>query len=117
MKTLCAIRDLCRSISEFETDFLTKHSLCLNEGMVICSLKDGRLSSGEIASQLHLSCSNTSKLLRSVEEKGLIERDMGEKDKRQMYFTLSKEGKRTLKVIETESVELPESLSNIIKNI
>src|SRR3989339_690986 len=116
MKTLCAIRDICRSISEFEALFLSRHSICLNEGMVICSLKDGRLSSGEIASQLHLSCSNTSKLLRAVEEKGLIERDMGDKDKRQMYFTLSKEGKKRLKSIEAEDVDIPEPLVNIIKN-
>ncbi|MEN6619001.1 MAG: winged helix DNA-binding protein [Rikenellaceae bacterium] len=116
MKTLCAIRDICRSISEYEYQFYNRHSLCLNEGMVLCSLKDGRLSSGEIASQLHLTCSNTSKLLRAVEEKGLIERDLGDKDKRQMYFTLSKEGIKSLKSIEMDDIDLPEPLALLIKN-
>jgi len=110
MEKLCAIRDICRSISEYESEFQKVHSLCLNEGMILCSLKEGRLSSGEIASKLSLTCSNTSKLLRSVEEKSLIERDLGEKDKRQMYFTLTKEGKKTLKSIENDNIALPEFL-------
>ncbi len=116
MKKLCAIRDICRSISQFESDFYAVHSLCLNEGMVLCTLKDGKLSSGEVASQLNLTCSNTSKLLRAVEEKGLIERDLGEKDKRQMYFTLTKEGEKRLKSIENDDIILPEPLSFLTLN-
>lgn len=116
MEKLCAIRDICRSICEFENEFLKIHNLCLNEGMVLCSLNECRLSSGEIASKLSLTCSNTSKVIRSVEEKGLIERILGETDKRQMYFSLTKEGKKRLKSIEEDAVALSEPLSLIINN-
>lgn len=88
--------------------------MCLNEAMVLCTLKDGRMSSGEIASKLNLTCSNTSKLLRAVEERGLIERDLGEKDKRQMYFTLTKTGMELLTTIDKDDVPVPETLSVLL---
>ena len=63
METLCKIRDLYRAIAEFETRFEKAHHLCLNEGMLLCCLsRKKRLSSGEIAEQLGLSNSNTSKV-------------------------------------------------------
>lgn len=114
MKKFCVIRDICRSIGEYENEFYKVHSMCLNEGMVLCSLKEGRLSSGEIAAKLNLTCSNTSKLLRSVEEKGYIERDMGEHDRRQMYFTLTSEGEKFLEIIEKDEVPVPEPLSLLL---
>ncbi len=90
METLCKIRDLYRAIAEFETRFEKAHHLCLNEGMLLCCLsRKKRLSSGEIAEQLGLSNSNTSKVIRSVEDKGYIERNLGDCDKRQMYFSLT----------------------------
>ena len=116
MKKLCAIRDICRSICDFENEFLKIHNLCLNEGMVLCTLSDCKLSSGEIASKLNLTCSNTSKVLRSVETKGLIERNMGDKDKRQMYFSITKQGEERLKSIEDDDVKLTEPLFFIINN-
>lgn len=64
METLCKIRDLYRAIAEFETRFEKAHQLCLNEGMLLCCLsRKKRLSSGEIAEQLGLSNSNTSKVI------------------------------------------------------
>ena len=101
METLWKIRDLYRAIAEFETRFEKAHHLCLNEGMLLCCLsRKKRLSSGEIAEQLGLSNSNTSKVIRSVEDKGYIERNLGDCDKRQMYFSLTAEGKKILKEME-----------------
>ncbi|MDD2424849.1 MAG: winged helix DNA-binding protein [Bacteroidales bacterium] len=115
MKNLCTLRDIYHALAEVESVFHKKHNLCLNEAMIICSLKEGRMASGEIAGLLNLTCSNTSKLLRSVEEKGFVERDLGEKDKRQMYFSLTKAGVQKLISLEVENLELPEILSKLIK--
>ncbi len=52
-------------------------------------VKKGPLSSGELSKELKLSASNTSKVIKTVEDKGFIERYMGEKDRRKMYFTLT----------------------------
>ena len=117
MKKLCAIRDICRSITDFEAKFSKEHEMCLNEGMVLCCLKDKRLSSGEIAEEINLTCSNTSKLLRSVEERGYIVRVLGERDKRQMYFELTPEGLEKLSVIEMCDIQLTEPLERFVKQI
>jgi DNA-binding MarR family transcriptional regulator len=113
MKKLCVIRDICRSISDFESEFQKAHNLCLNEGMVLCSLKQARLSSGEIAKQINLTCSNTSKLIRSIEDKGLIKRVLGEEDKRQMYFSLTQKGISKLTEIEEDKIKLTGPLSKL----
>ncbi len=115
MKKLCAIRDVCRALGEFESDFLKEHEISLNEGMVLCSLKESRLSSGEIAKQINLTCSNTSKLIRAIEERGYIERVLGEEDRRQMYFSLTPTGIVKLKEIEDDSIPLTGPLKKIIK--
>jgi DNA-binding MarR family transcriptional regulator len=115
MKRLCALRDLCRAIGEYEQEFHKFHKLSLNEGMVLCSLKEKRLSSGEIAKQINLTCSNTSKLIRAIEDKGLIERVMGEEDRRQMYFSLTLAGLEKLGAIENDSIPLEEPLKRLIK--
>lgn len=117
MKKLCAIRDVCRSITDFETKFHKEHEMCLNEGIVLCCLKDKRLSSGEIAEEINLTCSNTSKLLRSVEERGYIERVLGERDKRQMYFVLTGSGQEKLSEIESSDIQLTEPLEHFVKQI
>ncbi|MEA5005157.1 MAG: MarR family transcriptional regulator [Rikenellaceae bacterium] len=115
MERLCAIRDIYRAIYSYEESFHDQYGMCLNEGMLLCSLKDGQLSSGEIAEKLSLSCSNTSKLIRAVEEKGFITRTLGKIDKRQMYFTLTKEGKSTLEIILKDEIDLPEPLHSYVQ--
>lgn len=116
METLCRIRDIYRSIAEFETAFIKQHNLCLNEGMLLCTLsKTQQCSSGEIAQLIGLTTSNTSKVIKAVEKKGYIERVMGETDKRQMYFSLTKEGKKRLEAIKVEAITLPETLQKILE--
>lgn len=115
IETLCLIRDLYRAINDFEIKFFEKHNLCLNEGMLLCALQSEELTSGEIAEILNLTASNTSKVIRSVEEKGLISRVMGKKDKRQMFFSLSPDGRACLESLRTEKVEMPPILSKFLQ--
>ena len=116
MKTLCKIRDIYRSLTDYEQRFEKTYSLCLNEGMLLCSLSDGkRLSSGEIAEVLKLTTSNASKVIRTTEAKGLIERTLGDKDKRQMYFSLTPEGEKQLLSIDCNSVGIPVLLKELLE--
>lgn len=82
--------------------------------LLCCLRQEPRLSSGDIAKQLGLTHSNTSKVIRSVEKKGLIERILGDDDKRQMYFSLTQEGERCLKELECCDVEIPDVLKKIL---
>lgn len=110
---LCLLRDIFRSIREFEISFQDKYDLCLNEGMAICSLKHGRMSSSDLAEKLGLSASNMSKVIKSVEDKGLIKRHMGKEDKRQMYFMLSKQGEEKLLQLSAEESSIDSVLASI----
>lgn len=116
MDTLCKIRDIYRTIAEFESQFEKEFDLSLNEGMLLCSLIDNKcLSSTEIANSLGLTCSNTSKVIKAVEEKEFVERSLGKEDKRQMYFSLSKEGEAKIKEVKTSKIEIPDILKDLLK--
>lgn len=99
METLCKIRDIYRAIAEFEVQFTQMYDLSLNEGMLLCTLLNTpKLTSSEIAEALGLSASNTSKVIRSVEEKKLITRLIGKEDKRQMRFFLRQKARTGFRI-------------------
>ena len=112
---LCQIRDVYRSIYEFELNFQQSYNLGLNEGMLLCTLSTQKYSSNELAGILGLSKSNTSKVIISVEKKGLIKRIVGKEDKRQMYFTLTDLGRKKLELIKCAEFTIPESLKLVLK--
>ena len=114
MDKLCKIRDIQRAVNQFEQSFDKEYGISLNEGMALCSLlKQGCLSSGEIGELLGLTSSNNSKIMRSVESK--VERVMGTKDRRQMYFSLTPEGKELISAITCEQVEISPLLQKLLE--
>jgi DNA-binding MarR family transcriptional regulator len=110
MECICVIKDIYRAINSFEDNFLKTYDLCINEALVLCSLQNKQLSSSEIAEQAGLKFSHASKIIKSIEEKGLIMRTIGHSDKRYMNFELSPWGKDILEKIEKSPVEIPELL-------
>jgi DNA-binding MarR family transcriptional regulator len=112
---LCKIRDLYRSIVEFENHISTSYGLSLNEAMLLCCLSDKeKLASTEISEALGLSCSNTSKVIKSVENAKLIKRSMGTTDKRSMLFRLTPKGIKKLEEMDICAQELPENLKKYL---
>lgn len=110
---LCRIRDMQRSIAEFEKQFEKCYGIGLNEGMALCSLtKAERLTSGELGELLGLTPSHTSKVLASIERKGLVERTLGKEDKRQMYFSLTTAGQTLIGTIQCNEVSCPQTLAS-----
>ena len=83
--------------------------------MVLCCLENASLSSGEIAESTGMTCSHTSKMIGSVEGKGLVERVLGERDKRQMYFHLTVKGRECLQGMVCGSVPVPDILQPIFE--
>lgn len=116
METLCKIREIYQAVAEFERGFEREHSLTLNEAMLLYGLTfSEKMASGEIADYLNLTTSNTSKVLRSVESKGLVARWLGKRDKRQMYFSLTPEGRERIERIGISRSDLPERLREILQ--
>lgn len=115
MESFCKIRDVYRAITDFEARFEKRYGLGLNEGSLLCALHEvGRLSSGDIAKQLNLTQSNASKVIRAAENKGLIQRRLGDDDKRQMYFSLTPEGERCLTQLHCCDIEVPAVLKQLL---
>jgi len=111
MDKLCRIRDLQRAVHQFEANLERLYGICLNEGMTLCSLsKAGRLSCGELSDLLGLTPSNMSKVLRSVEEKEFVRRELGTADKRQMYFSL-----QLLASIDCGKIETPNPITALLQ--
>lgn len=90
MNTICKMRDIYKALSIFETAFEKVYGISLNEAMVLCALREAgkEITSTAIAERTEMAPSHTSKVIRAVEDKGLIRRALGEVDKRQMYFSL-----------------------------
>lgn len=104
MNKLCEIRDLQHRIIRFEQSFKDRFGIDLNEGMTLCSIENsetGKLSAGELSGLLGLTPSNMSKVTASAEKKGLIDRTMGDNDKRLMYFALTPAGHKLIKSIKS----------------
>ena len=102
MDKLCKIRDLQRAVHQFESAFEKRYGICLS--------KTGRLCPGELGELLGLTPSNTSKVLRSVEQKGLVTRELCNEDRRQMYYSLTQQGRELLASVSCREVETPEIL-------
>lgn len=116
MDRLCRIRDLQRAVHQFEANLERLYGICLNEGMTLCSLlKAGRLSCGELSDLLGLTPSNMSKVLRSVEEKEFVRRELGTADKRQMYFSLTDRGRQLLASIDCRKIETPDPITALLQ--
>lgn len=115
MKTLCVLRDLTIALETYENDFQSAHGLSLKEGMVLCCISEQQITASDIACKIDMTNSNCSKVIRSVEEKGYIDREFGLKDKRHMVFTLTQSGGNLLKEIQLNEVPMPDILKKLIE--
>ena len=108
MKTICAMRDVFKAMGNFETAFEKMYQITLNEAMILCALKEAsdKVTATNLSKQTELSPSHTSKMLRILEEKGLL----GSEDRRQMYFHLTQLGKQRVTELELDKVEIPDLL-------
>nr|WP_297169155.1 winged helix DNA-binding protein [uncultured Dysgonomonas sp.] len=98
MESICRLKDIYKALYNFEKEFADKNGITINEGMILCCLKDGKpKSANELCEFIGLSNSRVSRVINTVETKGYIVREMGIVDKRQMIFTLSESGERKVK--------------------
>lgn len=116
MDDICIIKEVYKLLYQFEKDFFEKHEMTINDAMVICCLKNGEeKSAGDICDFVGLSNSRVSKVLCTVEEMGFIQRRLGSKDKRQMFFSLTETGKKKVESMKGQSLHFSEFLKQISK--
>lgn len=114
MDDICVIKEVYRLLYQFEKEFYEKHRITINDAMVICCLKGGEeKSAGDICDFVGLSNSRVSKVLCTVEEMGYIQRRLGSKDKRQMFFSLTEAGKAKVESMKGQSLHFTEFLNQV----
>ncbi len=106
------MRDLYKALGSFEAAFEATYGLSLNESMILCALREfGKPTTPtDLSKRVEIRTSHLSKLLRSLEDKKLISRSLGNEDRRQMYFALTDAGVHRLGQLDMEKVEVPELL-------
>jgi Transcriptional regulators len=107
MEPICKLKDIYKALYNFEKEFADKNGITINEGMLLCCLKDGKpKSANELCDFVGLSNSRVSRVINTVEAKGYISRQMGVTDKRQMIFTLTELGKQKTKEMQKQNINL-----------
>lgn len=116
MEPICRLKDIYKALYNFEKEFAEQNGITINEGMLLCCLKDGKpKSANELCDFVGLSNSRVSRVINSVEEKGYINREMGTTDRRQMIFTLTESGKEKTLTMQTQGMDLSKLTDQILK--
>lgn len=109
MEPICALKDIYKALYQFEKDFLTLHQITINEAMLLCAMKDEEeKTAGALCEYIGLSNSRVSKIIHAVEQKNYISRALSQEDKRQMLFSLTREGKEKMAQMQKGSLNLGE---------
>lgn len=104
------MRDLFLALSQLENNLIDSYGVSLNEAMLLCAISNETVAAKTIIERIGLTPSHTSKVIKALEEKKLIKRTLGEKDKREMYFSLTKKAQDCLAVIKVDGVDVPDML-------
>ena len=99
------MRELFKALSELETRLMEQYGVSLNEAMALCCIGGDTLTASVISENTGLSASHTSKVIRSIEEKELIVRNLGDNDK----------GRECLEALKANEIEIPELLKPLFK--
>ena len=109
------MRELFEALSSLESGLTETHGVSLNEAMVLCSIGQETVTATTVVERTGMTASHASKVIRSAETKNLLQRELGEKDKRQMYFTLTDAGRACLEGIKEKGVDVPDLLVPLFK--
>lgn len=105
-------------IASFEHSLQEMIGLNINEAMMLCIISERKnISSGELAKEMGLAHSNTSKVLGSLEKQHLILRHTGKDDLRSMKFSISKHGEELLGQMQCEDLQAPAALQKMANTL
>ena len=112
---ICVMRELMMALSDFENKLMEAHGVSLNEAMVLCALGGECVTASVIAERTGMRPSHASKVIGALEERGYLMRELGKQDKRQMYLSLTDEGRKCLDRIKAYQFQVPELLKPVFE--
>ena len=114
MEPICRIKEVYKTLHQFENTFAERHGITINEAMLLCCLKNGEVkTAGELCEYIGLSGPRVSKIITTVENKGYIRRGISSYDRRQMLFSLTEEGVAKIRQMQTAPVGLEELFAQL----
>lgn len=119
MELICRLKDIYKVLYAYEKQFAEKTGITINEGALLCCLKDGKpKSANELCDFIGLSGSRVSRIIHTMEEKSFILREIGISDKRQMIFTLTDTGRNKIKEMKKHNIDIESllvQLTSVVK--
>lgn len=107
MESICRLKDIYKALYAYEKQFAEKAGITINEGALLCCMKDGKpKSANELCDFIGLSGSRVSRIIHAMEEKGFILREIGVSDKRQMIFTLTDTGRKKISEMQGFNIDV-----------
>lgn len=114
MEPICRIKEIYKTLYQFEKRFSEHHGLTINEAMLFCCLKDGEArTAGALCDFVGLSGPRVSKVITTVEEKGYLCRTISPHDRRQMLFSLTDEGRAKLRQMQQSALGFDELFAQL----
>lgn len=111
MIDLCALRKIQSALKQYEEQLRADTGLSLNEALCLCSINRGFQEPGLIAREMDLSPSRLTRILDGLEEHLLVERKMGDGDRRNISVSLTYSGRELLMKYKCSEIDLPEVLA------
>ncbi|MDD3903877.1 MAG: MarR family transcriptional regulator [Sphaerochaeta sp.] len=111
MIDLCAIRKLQITLRQFEEELKNETGLSFNDAMLLCAVNKGIYEPSALAKELELSPSRLTRVLDSMENRDLIQRELSSSDRRSMKVTLSKKGRKMVEDYSCSGISIPADLA------
>ena len=117
MYDLCDIRQLMVDLRNFEQTLKQETNLSLNEALCLCQTAKGVLEPGTLARELELSPSRLSRILESLEQRGLLQRTISASDRRNVSLYLTKEGEIVVEKLHCTNIAMPPHIEMAIERL
>ncbi|MCX7656674.1 MAG: MarR family transcriptional regulator [Treponemataceae bacterium] len=110
---LCALKEILRYVACLEENLNKEYHITLSEALLLCCIGGGCTGSLSLQEQIGLSLSRISRLLNRLEQKGLIKRIRGTKDKRHWLNEPTEKGREVLAALQKRGIVFPPQLCEI----
>jgi DNA-binding MarR family transcriptional regulator len=112
MIDLCAIRKLQTSLRAFEDQLKEQTGLSFNDALLLCAVNKGIVDPGGLARELELSPSRLTRVLDSLEQRGLVSRSLSDSDRRSLVVSLTSRGEQKVEHYSCSEIAIPEELAH-----
>ncbi|MGI6433076.1 MAG: MarR family transcriptional regulator [Sphaerochaetaceae bacterium] len=115
--SLCNLRKLIVELRQFEQMFKKEWNLSLNEAVVLCQTSQGMNEPTKLASQMEISPSRLSRILQTLQQRGLLNRSVIPLDRRGVIIELTSDGIAVVEQLHCSSIALPSHIDQILTHM